>query len=295
MSSRSLLAIPAGALVVLGLARADEAADRQRKAAEANLAKAEVGKLTVAETENLFLLTPLPEARAKAVAGHLQKAYAVARKGLRFDPKDEPWAGKLAVYHLPERADFTRFMRAVAGAKPDDPYHVAVRGDAPYVLSGSALPAKAADADVAAELGPPVGAALLVARVGPSAKVPEWVRGGYGRAAALRAEGTGGKRFGEYKKAARAAALGGGGSYPARAADAWAGDRPDADVVATSLMDYLAFGPPAAKFPKFLDALKPDENGNIPDISAAVEAGGGKMEVFEAGWRRWVQAGMAVR
>ncbi|MBX9622899.1 MAG: hypothetical protein K2X82_03710, partial [Gemmataceae bacterium] len=194
MPAARLLVIPTGVLLAVALARADEVSDRQRKAAEANLAKAEVGKLTVAETDNLILFTPLPEARAKAVAALLQKTHAAARKGLRFDPKEEPWPGKLAVVHLPERAEFARFMRAVAGARPEDPLHVAARGDDPYVLSGAPLPAKAADADVAGELGPLVGAALLVARAG-SAKVPEWVRDGYGRAAAARAEGPQGKRF----------------------------------------------------------------------------------------------------
>ena len=288
---RRLPALPAAVLLAVGLARADEASDRQRKAAEANLAKAEVAELTVAETDGLFLFTPLPEGRAKAVAAALQKTHALARKGLRFDSGDEPWKGKLAVVHLPERAAFTRFMRAVAGAKPDDPFHLALRDDNPYVLSGAGLTGKATDADVAADLGPLVGAALLTARAGPSAKVPEWVRGGYGRAAALRAEGPNGKRFGEYKTAARRAALG-GARGPARLADAWAGERPDADVVATSVMDYLAFGPRAAEFPKFLAALRPDENGTAPEVAAAIEAVGGKADAVEAGWRRWVQAGM---
>jgi hypothetical protein len=289
------LTLVAVALVGVGLARADEVSDRQRKAAEANLARAEVAKATVVETDNLILLTPLPEARAKAVAGLVQKTYTTAHKGLRFDPKEEPWPGRLAVYHLPERAEFTRFMRAVAGAKPDEGSHLAARGENAYVLSGTPLPPRAADADVAADLGPLVGAALLVARVGPAARAPEWVRSGYGRAAALRAEGTGGKRFGEYRKAARAAALGGGGRPPARVADAWTAERPDADVVATSVIDYLAFGPRSALFPKFLDALKPDEDGNVPDIADAVEAAAGRLDAFEAGWRRWVQAGMVVK
>lgn len=290
-ASRLVIVLAGFALLAVGLGRADETSDRQRKAAEANLAKAEVGKLTVAETDALILFTPLPEARAKAVAAAAQKTVTTARKGLRFDPKEEPWKGKLAVVHLPERADFTRFMRAVAGAKPEDPSFIAVREDDPYVLSGAA--AKGPDAEVGADLGAVVAAALFTAKAGSSAKVPEWVRGGFGRAAALRAEGPNGRRWGEYKKAARQAALGGSGRYAARLSDAWTGDRPDADVIATSVMDYLAFGAGAATFPKFLDGLKPDENGNPPEVGDAIAAAAGKAELFEAGWRRWVQAGMA--
>ena len=293
MTPARFAVLPVIALSLAGLAGADETSDKQRKAAVANLAKAEVVGAKATETDALIVLTPLPEDRAKAVAGLLQKTYTTAHKGLRFDPKETPWPGKLAVYHLPGRADFTGFMRGVAGAKPEAGWHVSVRGDAPYVAANADLPAKASDADIAAELGQPVGAALFVARAGPSAKVPDWVRAGYGKAAALRAEGANGKRFMAYKTAARAATAGGS---PARLADAWSGDRPDADVVAASVMDCLAFGPPAANFTKFLDGLKPDENGNVPDIETALGAvAGGKAEAFEAGWRRWVRAGMPVR
>lgn len=291
MTAARLSALLAAALLAAA-GRADDASDKQKKAAEANLTKAEVLKGFVVETDHLILASAAAEARVKVVAASLEKTYAFARKGLRFDEKDEPWAGKLTVYHFPERREYALFMRAVAGTRPDDPTHLSTRGDHPYAASGAEVGPKATDADVAAGLAPLLGSALLTARAGPAAKVPEWVRGGYGRAAALRAEGASGKRFQAYKAAARTAVLGGGNKYPAQAADAWEADRPDADLIATSLMDYLAFGPKSADFPKFLAALRPGENGNAPPVADALKEYGGKVAAVEADWKRWVRGGI---
>lgn len=280
------------AVLLAAAGRADDVSDKQKKTAEANLTKAEVLTAAVVETDSLILASAAAEARAKVVAASLQKTFAFAKKGLKFDDKDEPWTGKLTVYHFLERREYATFMRAVAGTRPDDPTHLSVRGDAPFVASGVELGGKATDADVAAGLAPLLGAALLTARAGPAAKVPEWVRAGYGRAAALRAEGASGKRFQAYKAAARPVVLGGGTKPPAKASDAWTADGPDAELIATSLMDYLAFGPKSADFPKFLGALRPDENGNVPPVTDALEEYGGKMAAVEADWKRWVKAGI---
>jgi hypothetical protein len=60
-------------------------------------------------------------------------------------------------------------------------------------------------------------------------------------------------------------------------------------------MDYLAFGPGAANFPKFLSGLRPDENGTDPAITAAIEGAGWKVPELEAAWKKWVQGGMVVK
>jgi hypothetical protein len=282
-------------LLFAGVAAADEVSDRQKKVARENLEKSDIRKVNVSESETLIVCAPLPEARLKTVAAALQKTYKAARKGLQFDAKEEPWKGKLTVYVLPERRDFIEFMRTVAGQKPEGTSHVSVRGDEPFAVTGADLGERATDADVTAELAPLVAGALLAAKVGPSATVPTWVRSGFGRAAALRAEGTGGRRFSAYKTQARAAVLGGGGRPPAPVADVWGGERPDAGALATSLMDYMAFGPGSANFPKFLSGLRPDENGNEPSIAMAVEGAGWKVPELEAAWRKWVQGGMVVK
>lgn len=277
-----------------GMSPADEVSDKQKTVARGNLAKADIRKAAVAESDALIVCARLPEARVRTVAGALQKTYKTARKGLQFDEQEEPWKGKLTVYLLPDQRDFAQFMRSVAGQRAEGTSHTAVRGDEPYVVSGAELDAKVTDADVVAELAPLVAGALLSSKTGPSTAVPGWVRSGFGRAAALRAEGVTGRRFTTYKTQARAAVLGGAGRPPAALADAW-GDRPDAGVVATSLMDYMAFGPGAENFPKFLSGLRPDENGTEPAIMTAIEGAGWKGPELDAAWKKWVRAGMAAK
>jgi hypothetical protein len=274
---------------------ADEVSDRQKKVAGETLNKVEVRKGAVVETDNLIVAADLPEAKAKAVAETLQKAYRVARKALQYDAKEEPWKGKLTLYILPDSRTFKKFLRLVAGVKPEEPYHVAVRGDEQYAVSGAEFGEKATEADIAAEAAPLVGVALLLAKAGSNTPVPEWVRMGFGRAAALRAEGTASKRFTTYRATARALVLGGGGKFPAPIADVWSGTRKDADILAVSLMDYIAFGPGSPNFPKFLVGLRPNENGDPPAITAVLEAAMWKEPMLDAAWRKWVQAGIPVK
>ena len=272
-----------------GVSPADEISDKQKAVARENLKKADVANGVVAESDNLILCTPLPEVRAKAVVAVLEKTYTTARKGLQFEAKEEAWKGKLTIYHVPEQKDFTQFMRVVTGAKPDTASYVSLRGDEPYAVVRADLP-KATDADLAAEVAPVVANAVLTAKAGSSTVLPAWVRGGFGRAAALRAGGVNGQRFSTYKTQAKIAVAGRG--RPTPLADVWDGGRADGDVLATSLMDYLTFGPGAKNLSGFLSGLKPDENGDTPAATAAVVAAGWKVAELEVAWRKWVQTGM---
>jgi hypothetical protein len=59
-------------------------------------------------------------------------------------------------------------------------------------------------------------------------------------------------------------------------------------VLATSLAEYLAYGPGAANFVKLVVGLRPDENGNPTSIPAAFEAAGWKdLGMLESAWRKW--------
>src|SRR5262249_25735806 len=88
--SRSVSALT----LVLGFAlaplAADELSDAQRKAAEANLKKGEVKKAAAVETKHFIVCATIPEAKAKALADTLEKAYARARKGLRWRRRTPP-------------------------------------------------------------------------------------------------------------------------------------------------------------------------------------------------------------
>lgn len=283
------------AVVFAAAAPADDVSDKQKKVAAENFKKAEITKVGVVETETVIVAGILPDARLKTIGEALNKTSKLSRTALQFDAKDEPWKGKLTVVYLPERANFTQYMRQVVGEKPDGNSYIAIRSDEPAVISGAELDAKASDSDIIGELGPVVAQAWLQSKVGTSARVPGWVRHGLGRAIAYRAEGTTGKRFTTYKTRARTALLGGAGKSPAPIADVWGSDRADGVDLGTSLMDFLAFGPDKMKFTKFLSALRPDDNGNEPDIAKVIEEAGWKTAELEAAWRKWVTAGSPVK
>ena len=272
---------------------ADDVSDKQKKFAIDSLKKADISKGNVVECDTVIVAGVLPEARLKAFGDALTKTSKTARKALQFDDKDEPWKGKLTVVYLPERTHFTGYMRLVVGQRAEGNYHINIRTDEPTIVSGADLDAKATDADVLGELGPVVAGAWLQAKVGGGASIPSWVRLGLGRAIAFRAEGTGSKRFTAYKTRARAAALGGGAGKPAAPiADVWGSDRADGVDLATSLMDYMAFGPGQANFGKFLSALRPDENGDAQAVAKVIEDAGWKTPAeLEAAWKKWVTAG----
>ena len=283
-------------VLAVGFAPADDLSDKQKKIAVENLKKAEIAKGAFAESDTAIVLGLLPEARLKTIADSLNKTHKLARKALQFEEKDEPWKGKLTVIYLPDRKDFAQYMRLVAGQRPEGNWHIAIRGEEPYVVSGADLEAKATDTEIVAELGPLVAGAMMQSKVGPSAAIPPWVRNGLGRVVALRAEGVSGKRFTTYKTQARVAVLGGGGKPGAPIADIWLSDRSDGGLLATSLMDYLAFGPGSANFPKFLSGLRPDENGAQPAIAKVIEDAGWKTPAdLESAWKKWVTAGAPVK
>ena len=270
---------------------ADEVSDKQKKAAEENLTKSEVTKGVVGESENLLVAGPMSDTKAKAVAEALQKTYKLARKALQYEEKEEPWKGKLTVYVLPEKT-YKLFLRVVSGQRPEEPYRfIAIRGDEPYVVCATEITEKSAEADVAADAGPIVATALLNAKIGTATPVPEWVRMGFGRAAALRAEGTNSRRFGTYKTAARNAVFSG----KTAVGDVWGGQRKDGEVLSTSLMDYIAFGPGAANFSKFLGGFKPSETVAEPTIAQALEAAMWKEPTLDATWKKWINGGMMVK
>lgn len=289
-------ALPA-LLLAAAVASADEVSDKQKAVAVENLKKAELKGYAVVESETLVLAALLPDARAKAVADALEKTAKVARKGLQFADAEVLWKGKLTVYHVPDRRAYGNFLRLVAGERNESGYYVGIRGDEPAVGSGAEVGTKATDAEVVAELGPAVGAAYFQAKAGPASPVPTWARNAYGRAASLRADSPTGKRMTTYKTAAKAAVLG-KGRGPATLAEVWANERPDAELVATAFFDYLAFGSDKAsqeKFGRFVSNLRPDENGDLPEVARVIETAGWKAPELEYAWRVWVQKGMVVK
>ena len=265
-----------------------ETATRQKATAVANLKKVEL-KGVVVETDYFLVAGTISEEKAKALGKALDKVVPVARKAAQYEEKDEPWKGKLAVYFLPEGKEFKSFVRGVVGEQPSGVAY-SLRSDDPFVVDPVDLPGKVTDADQFANTAAVVAGAYLKAKTSGSS-LPDWLRDGFGRVTAARAEGTSSKRYQTYKTQAKAAVLGKGN--PPALADLWGGNKLDnADVLTASFAEYLAYGPGAKMFPQFLIGLRPDEAGNNPAVTTALEAAGWKdVAMLEAAWRKWVQTG----
>jgi hypothetical protein len=277
------------ALVAALPVSADDASEKRKKVASENLAKGEIAKAATVETDDLIVCAPLTEAKTKTLADAMQKSHALARKVLQIDEKDNLWGGKLTVYYLPESRAFKNFIRSVALSKPEDAYHFSLTGDAPYVVESGDAGDKATENEQFGAGAGRVAVAVLEKKMGPT--LPEWVKGGFGRAVSLRAEGTNSKRYAAYKTATRRVVLGGAGRAPSPVADAWEGKGKDGELVATSVMEYVTFAPTAGAGLKFINGFRPTEDVQTPGVANALEAAKWKQETLDAAWKKWVQAG----
>ncbi len=261
--------------------------------AVANLKKANVDKPTVVETDNFLIVGSLSEEKAKALGAVLEKTTALARKTLKYEEKETSWKGKLTVYFVPDNGEFKALMRR-AFQQPPEGVHADLRAEPPFIVDPADATGKPTDADLYANTAARVAGEHLKAKGTGAQNVPDWLRDGFGRATALRAEGTTSKRYQTYRTQARAALAGKGGTPPALK-DVWGEAKtPGGDALATAFAEYLAYGPGAAKFPMFIDGLKPSENVAAPTVPQGLDAAGWKekdLPALEAAWKKWVAAG----
>ncbi len=264
---------------------------KQKEEVQSNLKKVDLGKTTVVETENFIVVATLPEDKTKALGAALEKVVPLARKALQYEPKEEAWKGKLAVYFLPESRDFKGFMRSALQVKPEGVYYD-VRTDNPMVVDPVEVPAKSTEADQFSNAASVVAGAYLKAR-GSTANIPDWLRIGFGKATALRAQGLNSTRYQNYKKSAKDVATGAKGGSPAEIADVWGENKvPNAEILAANVVEYMAYGPGAPNFLKLVYGFRPEENGNSPSVAQALEAAGWKdVPMLETAWRKWAVAG----
>jgi hypothetical protein len=281
----------------VGISQEDaKAVEKQKSAAESALKSAGVAKPNHAEAGDLLVYSTLPEPKTKAVAEAAQRTFTFAKKTLNFDDKETYWPGKLTVYVLPDWRTYSDVLRPLAQRKPEkgEVAVTDVRVGTPYVAVGAELGEKPADADLQQAAGTWVAAVLLNKKAGmanTADKLPEWLQLGFGRAAHLRAENNTSKLI-AYRTKAKALAAGSKTRLPARLSDTWAGSKEkDYDILATSVADYLAFGPYAEKFSTVLTSLKPTETQMNPTIQSAFAAAEWKEADVEAAWRAWVVKG----
>ncbi len=277
--------------------RADEAADKLAKQQAAVKASIKAGKvvLTTAETADLIVSAPYPADRVAKLAAEVQKAYAAAVKTLKYEPKDPPIAGKLAVYVIADPKAYKIFLLQAMKRSPRGKETVEsdLRSETPQIVINAGADEKPTEAGVTAQASRAVAAALLTVKAGTAAGgvgLPTWLEAGFGSAVALRAEGSAGKLATHSAKVKALAAKSRGAALQLKTVF---GDAPsaDADLVTTSFLEYLVFGPGADKFPELLTALKTGEGNEAPTIWTAFTALEWKGEAVEAAWRKWAVTG----
>jgi len=268
---------------------ADERSDAiaaQKSAAVANLKKLDVANPSVQETDDLFVCGIVAADKAKALADHLQKHYAATVKALKFEGNEGPWKGKLAIYVFPDKKNYASFVRTVEQRRPEseeigssevrsDELHVAV-------TAKPGAPAGALDAEAARQ----VAAALLTRRASP-AELPEWFKSAFARAVQMRNDpkSAGGDRVKVRQLLARR-------TNPVKPSDGWMGsEEKEKPIIATSVLEYLVFGPEAAKFPMLLSGFRASEENVSPNMDTALKAAGMTPEGLDKAWRKWVQSG----
>jgi hypothetical protein len=281
-------ALIAALAVALGRADAQDKIDGTKAKAFAleSLKKVKVEKPGVFESDNFVVVGTFTDDKAKALAGVLEKAYVVGRKAAKFDDKDTAWKGKLVVYYLPDQTAFRALVRRAFEGTPDDGAYANLRFDPPVLIDPVEATGKPTEADLFFNTAARVNGELLKGKGTGTQDVPAWLRDGFGRVTAMRAEGNNSKRYTAYKSAAKGALAKG-----AKAEDVWSGGKNEA--LANSFAEFLAYGPKAADFGRVIDALKPSEEVQTPTIQAQGFAVLGWKDVASAdtAWKRWVQTG----
>ena len=290
----ALLAALALSTFAFGQAKPDRAPDvkLQKDAAAEKLAKAKQTNTISVETDDLIVYTAWPEAKAKSLATSVQKVYESTFKTLKFEPADSPWPGKLTVFFLPDRKEFTSFVRLVEQRKPDasDTTSVQVRSKEPYILVGLETDSKFTEADMAGEVGAAVAEALLNTKAGVTAGaavLPTWITSGFGKLMVLKTDGNAAKLTAYRAKVRALAAKGKGASF--KASDAWAeGRTKEAETVTVSVVEFLLFGPDPAKFGKVLSGFKPSDENPTPTLEQALDIADYKPDTLDAAWKNWL-------
>jgi hypothetical protein len=263
------------------------AADALKKKAEENWETAGAGKFVTHETKHFLLLAPEAlQKRLDAAGVLLEKHHDLAKNALKFDLKEENKGevlpGRVTAYLFGEREHFTGFVRRIERRRllpeetgsysaADDDLHVAV--SPPRERQGSPVEVQAAEQ---------AAALLLARRAGVRTPLPDWLTSGFGRATYYRAAPRERAVLNERGYAARWSRSHGAGEI-------WEG-RVNADEAAAldgSLVDFLAYGPGAAKFPAFVAGFAPGENMQRKTTGQAFEAAGLKPDRVARSWKTW--------
>lgn len=249
--------------------------------------KLNAGPVHVVESKKVILAMPKAmEAKARDITASLEKHQDLAMKQMGFTGENPPWNGRILVLVLPEREHFAGFVRRVGKRSPqkDENSSYGYVDGIPHLAVG---PPRGKDAFTQeAEAAIKMGGAVLRARAGEKTPLPDWVPDGFGLAVHWRVLGGVNKNVQASRRKVMLA------SRNVKAlSDFWTtADASVAPVLQASLMEYIAFGPHAAKVESFVKAFSPDDNGDSKSPEQAMETATIIPGQVMASWRNWFPA-----
>lgn len=238
----------------------------------------------VAETKNLIVLAPKSIGkRAQEWAKLAEKHRDLALKTLDLDD-EEAQEAKLGIFIWANADQLKSYIRRVEKRSPEKD-EVAVVNPDDWVLRAAAIVGTAKEGTLGEHRVGEMVAALMIGRKAKrTSKVPDWLTMGFGRATTWKLATPSLRPLVEEKR--RVA------SY-SKKWNGWqvlCGDAsgPDATALQASAVYYLAFGPSASKFTKFVEGFQLDDNNNTRSLDQVIEYSGIEREAFSTGWQKWV-------
>lgn len=247
--------------------------------------KMNAGPYHVHESKKIILAVPKSmESKARDIAANLEKHQEAAMKPMGFDEETPPWAGKILVFILPEREQFAGFVRKVEKRSPmkEENSSFGYLESIPHLAATAAKGKEPVPAEVEASVE--ISAAVLRSRAGQKTPLPDWIPDGFGRAVRWKVLGGNNKSVQVARRKVLLASKNVKGL-----GDLWNySDTEIGPLLQASLMEYLTFGPQAAKVTSFVKAFSPDDNGDSKSPEQALEAAMIIPGQIVASWRSWV-------
>lgn len=246
------------------------------------------------ETPNILLYgsKSLPEEKLKAWGDLLEEQLGLLRKAFALDDKKTLWPGKLAVFFFDEKRTFASFIRQIEQRRPEsEELSSFLQEDDLAHIAACTTPGKQ-DPSIEAQVCEQLVTAVFNKVVGENSGVPGWVLPGLIQATVWRTAPNDLARKQRDLDRKKLAFLVTTRRPPRSAKELWNGglEGEELALLRGSIVEFLAYGPDAQKFPDFLKAFRPEE-GKTKSIDDGLAAVRSFQDKFDRGWANWVRAG----
>lgn len=212
---------------------------------------------------------------------------------LEGDGKKPMWLGKMAIYLFEDRRDYNSFVRGVLKKRPQDVGTGAYSLRTEEAFVTATKPTSKDEPSVDVSTADQLITAIFQKFAGENNAIPDWVMQGFVTATTWRTADN--EMLKKKTEADRKKVLALLNRKPARSCKEIFGGTvsgEDAYLLRGSLIEYLAYGPDADKFPALLKAFRPEMPNQGPKpIDAVLATIKLYPEKLDRVWINWVKAG----